>query len=48
MLQRFYNLTLIMFETINFDIYLKFRMYDFLFNYLNKIEMTIRDNECCL
>ncbi len=42
----FYELTLIMFRIINVDIHLEFWMFDALFNYLNVIEMIVRDNAC--
>ncbi len=46
MLNSFYELTLIVFKIINVNIYLKFRMFNALFNYLNAIKMIIRNNAC--
>ncbi len=46
MLNSFYELTLIMFKIFNVNIYLKFRMFNALFNHLNVIKMIIRNNAC--
>ncbi len=46
MLNSFYELTLIVFKITNVNIYLKFRMFNALFNYLNVIKMTVRNNAC--
>ncbi len=46
MLNSFYELTLIMFRIINVNIHLKFQMFNTLFNYLNIIKMTVRNNAC--
>jgi len=44
MLQSFYKLTLIVFRTININIYLNFRLFDALFNYFNVIKEVIHNN----
>ncbi len=46
MLNSFYELTLIKFKIINVNIYLKFRMFNALFNHLNTIKMIVRNNTC--
>ncbi len=46
MLNSFYELILIVFKITNVNIYLKFRMFNALFNYLNAIKMIIRNNAC--
>ncbi len=46
MLNYFYKLTLIVSRIINVDIHLEFQMFDALFNYLNAIEIIVRDNVC--
>jgi len=40
-LNSFYKYTLIVFRTININIYLKFQVFDAIFNYLNYIKKTI-------
>ncbi len=44
MLNSFYELTLIMFKITNVNIHLKFRMFNALLNYLNAINIIIRNN----
>ncbi len=44
MLNSFYELTLIMFKIININIYLKFQMFNILFNHINIIKIIIRNN----
>ncbi len=46
MLNSFYKLTLIMFKITNVNIYLEFRMFNALFNHLNIIKITVRNNAC--
>ncbi len=46
MLNSFYGLTLIVFKIINVNIYLKFRMFNALFNHFNAIKIFIRNNAC--
>jgi len=46
MLYSFYKLISIVFKTTNMNIYLKFRLFNALFNYFNIVERIIRDNAC--
>ncbi len=48
LLNIFYKCTLIMSQTINVNIYLKFRIFNALFNYLEQIEENIRRSTCSL
>jgi len=43
-LSLFYKYILIVLQTINIDIYLEFRVFDAIFNYLNYLEKIIRIN----
>jgi len=43
-LNSFYECTLIVSQTINIDIYLKFRVFDAMFNYLEHLKKIIRIN----
>jgi len=47
-LNYFYKYTLIIFRTINANIYLKFWVFNIVFNYLNYIEKTITNYSCFL
>ncbi len=44
----FYKYTLIVSRTINVNIYLKFQVFDTIFNYLNYIKKTITNYSCSL
>jgi len=46
MLNSFYKYTLIVSRTTNIDIYLKFRVFDAIFNYLNYLKKIIIDYNC--
>jgi hypothetical protein len=46
MLCSFYKLILIVSRTTNANIYLKFWLFNTLFNYFNIVERIIRDNAC--
>ena len=46
MLNFFYKCTLIISRTTNIDIYLKFRIFDAIFNYLEYLEKIIKINFC--
>ncbi len=48
MLNFFYKYTLIVSRTINASIYLEFRIFDAIFNYLNYIKKTITNYSCFL
>jgi len=48
MLNSFYKYTFIVFWTINASIYLGFRVFDTIFNYLNYIEKIITNYSCSL
>ncbi len=43
-LNSFYKYTLIVLQTINIDIYLEFRVFSIIFNYLKYLEKIIRIN----
>jgi len=45
-LNSFYKCTLIVSRTTNVDIYLEFRVFDAIFNYLNYLEKIIIDYNC--
>jgi len=47
-LNSFYKCTFIVSRTTNIDIYLEFRIFDAIFNYLNYLEKTIIDYNCSL
>jgi len=47
-LNSFYKCTLIVSRTTNIDIYLKFRIFDTIFNYLNYLKKTITNYDCSL
>jgi len=47
-LNLFYKCTLIVFRTTNIDIYLKFRVFDTIFNYFNYLKKTITNYSCFL
>jgi len=44
MFNLFYKCTFIVLRTINIDIYLEFRVFDAIFNYLKYLENIIKDN----
>ena len=46
LLYSFYDLTVIVSRIINTDIHMRYQIYDALFNHINKIKSTVRDNEC--
>ncbi len=46
MLNSFYECTLIVSRTTNIDIYLRFRIFDAMFNYLEHLKKTIEINVC--
>jgi len=46
MLNSFYKCTLIVSRTTNINIYLRFRVFDAIFNYLNYLKKTIIDYNC--
>ena len=46
LLNLFYECTLVMSRTTNADIHLRFRIFDALFNHLEKIEKNIRRSIC--
>jgi len=48
MLNFFYKYTLIVSRTTNINIYLKFRIFDAMFNYLEHLKKTIEINVCFL
>jgi len=48
MLNSFYKCTLIVSRITNINIYLKFRIFDAIFNYLNYLKETIIDYNCSL
>jgi len=48
MLNSFYKYTLIVLRTFNTSIYLRFRIFDAIFNYLNYLKKTIEINVCSL
>ncbi len=48
MLNFFYKCTLIISRTTNIDIYLKFRIFNTIFNYLEYLKKTIKINVCFL
>ena len=47
-LNSFYKCTLIVLQTINIKIYLKFRIFNAIFNYLKYLKKTIEINVCFL
>jgi len=47
-LNSFYKCTLIVSRTTNVNIYLRFRVFNIVFNYLNYIEKTITNYSCSL
>jgi len=47
-LNSFYKYTLIVSRTTNIDIYLKFRVFDTIFNYLNYLKKIITNYNCSL
>jgi len=46
MLNSFYEYTLIVLRTTNTNIYLRFRIFDTIFNYLEHLKKTIKINVC--
>jgi len=48
MLNSFYKCTLIVFRTTNINIYLRFRIFDAIFNYLNYLKKIITNYDCFL
>jgi len=48
MLNSFYKCTFIVSRTTNINIYLKFRVFDTIFNYLNYLKKIIIDYDCSL
>jgi len=48
MLNFFYECILIVLRTTNINIYLKFRIFDAIFNYLEYLKKTIKINVCFL
>jgi len=48
MLNSFYKYTFIVFRTTNVNIYLRFRIFNAIFNYFNYLKKTIIDYDCSL